>query len=182
MADYFTPTVIRPTIPLGDITPLERLLLSHVFNAECQGERLYFYADERPAEMIWLDRARLEAALAESRIDSTATSLVTEQLTQVPADNVEIELDFTDRSWETIFQDIVRRSPRLRFVTAVSAFTCSTMRPDGFGGMAVVITADRVMKKSTADIIAEFLNKALPGWTGEPAHNPACEVADAGCE
>jgi len=25
MADYFTPTVIQPTIPVADITPLERL-------------------------------------------------------------------------------------------------------------------------------------------------------------
>jgi hypothetical protein len=168
MTDYFTPTVIQPTIPIVDITPLERLLLSHVFNAESQGERLYFYADEGPADRIWLDRARLEAALAQSRIDSTATRLVTEQLAQVPADNVEIELDFSDRSWEAIFQDIVRRSPSLRYVTAVSAFTCSKMRPDGFGGIAVLITADTVMGKSTSDIVADFLNAAVPDRADEP--------------
>ena len=46
--------------------------------------------------------------------------------------------------------DIIRRSATLRYVTAVSAFTCSTMRPDGFGGRAAVITADTVMDKSTA--------------------------------
>ena len=114
MADYFTPTVIQPAIPIADITPLERLLLSHVFNAECQGERLYFYADQSPADRIWLDRARLEAALAQSRIDSTADTLVIEHLARIPADNVEIELDFSDRCWETILQDVVRRSPSLR--------------------------------------------------------------------
>ena len=168
MTDYFTPTVIQPAIPIADITPLERLLLSHVFNAECQGERLYFYADEGPAGRIWLDRARLEAALAQSCIDSTATNLVTKQLAQVPADNVEIELDFIDRSWEAIFQDIVRRSPSLRYVTAVSAFTCSKMRPDGFGGMAVLITANTVMGKSTGDIIADFHNTALPDRADAP--------------
>lgn len=168
MADYFTPTVIQPAIALADITPLEGLLLSHVFNAECQGERLYFYADEGPADRIWLDRARLEAALAQSPIDSTATTLVTKQLAQVPADNVEIELDFTDRCWQAIFQDIVRRSPDLRYVTALSAFTCSKMRPDGFGGMAVLITADTVMGKSTSDIVADFLNAAVPDRAHEP--------------
>jgi len=45
MADYFSPTVIQPTIPVTDITPLERLLLSHIFNAEGEGvvtdRRLY---------------------------------------------------------------------------------------------------------------------------------------------
>ena len=168
MPNYLTPTVIQPAIPIADLTPLERLLLSHVFNAECQGERLYFYADEGPADRIWLDRARLEAALAQSRIDSTATSLVIEHLARIPADNVEIELDFSDRRWQTIFQDIVRRSATLRYVTAVSAFTCSKMRPDGFGGRAVLITADSVMGKSTSDIVADFLNTAVPDRADEP--------------
>jgi len=164
MADYFTPTVIQPAIPAGDITPLERLLLSHIFYAEPNGDGLYFCADEGPADMIWLDRSLLEAALAQSTAaaESTATSVVAGQLAQVPADNVEIELDFSDRSWESIFQDIVRRSKTLRYVTIVSAFTCSKMRPDGFGGMAVVITPTAVMGKSTSDIIEGFLAEALP--------------------
>ena len=131
MADYFSQTVIQPTIPVADITPLERLLLSHIFNAERDGEGLYFYADEGPADMIWLDRAPIEAALAQSppAVDNTATTFVTGKLARVPADNVEIELDFSDMGWEAIFQDIVRRSTSLRYVTAVSAFTCSTHAP-----------------------------------------------------
>lgn len=149
MADYFTPTVIQQTIPLADITPLERLLLSHIFNAELDGEGLYFSADEGLADMIWLDRAPLEAALAQSSIagDSTALTVVTALLARLPADNVEIELDFSAMSWEPIFQDILRRSKSLRYVTAVSAFTCSRMRPDGFGGMAVLITPSAVTGK-----------------------------------
>ncbi len=171
MADYFSPTVIQPTIPVADITPLERLLLSHIFNAERDGEGLYFYADEGPADMIWVDRAPIEAALAESKttVDSTALTVVTGQLAQLPADNVEITLDFSDRCWESIFQDIVRRSASLRYVTVISAFTCSRMRPDGWGGMAVLITPSGVMGKSTNDIIEDFLNDAVPGWAAEPA-------------
>jgi hypothetical protein len=171
MADYFTPTVIQPAIPIADITPLERLLLSHIFNAEQDGQSLYFYADDRPSDMIWLDRAPIEAALAHSPsgTDSAAAAFVTEQLTRVPKDNVEIELDVSTLSWEAIFQDIVRRSRTLRYVTAVSAFTCSKMRPDGFGGMAVLITADTVMGKSTSDIVEDFLNEAVPDWAHEPA-------------
>ena len=34
MADYFTPTVIQQTILDADMTPLERLLLSHIFESE----------------------------------------------------------------------------------------------------------------------------------------------------
>jgi hypothetical protein len=171
MADYFSPTVIQPTIPAADITQLERLLLSHIFNAEPDGEGLYFYADEGPADMIWLDRAPLEAALAQSptTIDSSAAAFVTGQLARVPRDNVEIELDVTEMSWQSVLQDIVRRSASLRYITAVSAFTCSRMRPDGFGGMAVLITPSAVMGKSTNDIVEDLLNQAVLAWTDEPA-------------
>ena len=170
MADYFTPTVIQPAIRAADVKPLERLLLGHIFNAEPQGEDLYFYADEGPATTVWLDRVPLEAALAQSKghADSAAAAFVIEQLARVPADDVEIELNVGTLSWEAIFQDIVRRSPALRYVTAVSAFTCSTMRPEGFGGMAVLITADAVMGKSTGDIIEDFLNTAVPDQAHEP--------------
>lgn len=178
MADYFCPTVIQPAIPAADITPLERLLLSHIFVAEPDRDSLYFYADEYPADTLWLDRAPVEAAIAQSKSTavSTAITVVSEQLARLPADNVEIELDFSDRSWVSIFQDIIRRSSTLRYITAVSAFTCSKMRPDGFGGMAVVITASSVMDKSTTDIVQDFLNEAVPGWADKPP-KPAAIIA-----
>ena len=173
MADYLSPTVIQPAIPVGDMTPLECLLLSQIFNTEAQGDRLYFHAGEGPASMIWLDRAVLEAALTQSQSASgnTASAIVIRRLAPIPADNVEIELDFSDLSWQEIFQDIVRRSATIRYVTAVSAFTCTgtTMPPDAFGGMALVITASDVMGKSTNDIIQDFLNQAVPGWAAEHA-------------
>jgi len=39
------------------------------------------------------------------------------------------------------------------------------MRPDGFGGMAVLITADAILGKSTNDILEDFLaeNDSGPG-------------------
>jgi hypothetical protein len=172
MTDYFTPTVIQPAIPAADITPLERLLLSHIFHARPDGDALYFCADEGPADTIWLDRAPIEAALAQSKsIDSTAVTIVTERLARLPADNAEVDLDCSESSWQSMFQDIVRRSHTLRYVTAVSAFTCSKMRPDGFGGMAVLITPSEVMGKSTGDIIEDFLNEAVPDWADEPARS-----------
>ena len=86
-----------------------------------------------------------------------ATTYVAERLAAAPADDTEIEIDFSGTSWEFIFQDIVRRSATLRYVTAVTSFTCSKMRPDGFGGMAVLITADAILGKSTNDILEDFL-------------------------
>ena len=162
MADYFSPAVIQQAIPDTDITPLERLLLAHVFSAEPDGDAWYFYAEERPADMIAVSRAELEAAFAASSepADSTAATYVAEDLAQLPPDASEIDLDLSGTSWECIIQDIVRRSTTLRYVTAVSSFSCSKMRPDGFGGMAVLITADRIVGKSTSDILEDFLVEA----------------------
>jgi hypothetical protein len=161
MADYFSPTVIQPTIPVADITPLDRLLLSHIFTAEPDGEGLYFYAEESPADFIMLDRDELAAARAASEaFTSSLNAYVAERLPDLPIDDDLIDLDLSGTSWQFIFQDIVQRSTSLRYVTAVSAFTCSRMRPDGFGGMAVLITATAIVGKSTNDIIEDFLTEA----------------------
>ena len=65
----------------------------------------------------------------------------------------------------------MRRSPTLRYVTAVTSFTCSKMRPDGWGGMAILITPSAVMRRLTGDIIEDFLNEAVPGWADEAARS-----------
>ena len=161
MADYFTPTVIQPPILATDITPLERLLLSHIFITQPVDETLYFYAEESPGFRATLSRAELAAALAASEaFTSSLNAYVAERLPHLPTDDDTIVLDLSGMSWEFIFQDIVRRSKSLRYVTAVSSFTCSKMRPDGFGGMAALITAADVMGKSTRDILEDFLAEA----------------------
>jgi hypothetical protein len=162
MADYFTPTVIQQSIPIADMTPLERLLLTHIFSAEPDGDGLYFFAEEGPTDMITIGRAELEAALAASRAggDSTVVTYASEHLAQHADDDAEINLDLSGTSWEFLFQEIVRRSSSLRYVTAIASFTCSRMRPDGFGGMAVLITADNIVGKSTSDLIEDFLTEA----------------------
>ena len=60
-------------------------------------------------------------------------------------------------SWEFILQDIVRRSSTLSYVTVTTAFTCSKMRPDGFGAMALFITATAIKAYSTSDFLSDCL-------------------------
>ena len=159
MANYYSPTVIQPTIPVAAMTPLERLLLENIFSAEPVGDDLYFYAEEGPVDFIVLSRAEMEVALATSNgAAGTAATFIAERFTRVAPEEAEIDLDLSGMSiWGFICQDIVRRSPTLRYVTAITSFECSKMRPDGFGGMAVLITADRIIGKSTYDLIPEFL-------------------------
>jgi len=168
MADYYTPTVIQQTIPDGDMTPLERLLLCHIFESERDGEGWYFFSELGPADMTMIERAALEAALAASDLDAdnTANAFVRQHLAGLNAkehQDTQIDVDFSDMSWQRILRDIVRRSSTLKYVSVVSSFTCSRMRPDGFGGAAVVISADTILGKSTNDLLEEFIEQVAPG-------------------
>lgn len=83
--------------------------------------------------------------------------LIETQLSAASSDDDEIELDMSATSWEFIIQDIVRRSPTLEYIEVVAAFTCSKMRSDGFGGMAIFVTATDIKYCSTTDFLATCL-------------------------
>jgi hypothetical protein len=167
MADYFTPTVVQPTIPEADMTVLERLLLTQIFESEPDGDGLYFFAALSPNDQLELSVEEVRAALAASDgIESQSAILVSERLQAVDADEADLALDLSMESWEFIFQDILRRSLTLDHITVLLAFTCSKMRPDGFGGMAVLITADIVQGKSTNDMLCDLLDEAEHGALG----------------
>ncbi len=158
MADYFSPTVIPEIIPNSDMTKLEFLLLSHMFDAETDGDGTYFHSWQGPSDLIWVDRTELSAALdAAHGSDSQVRGYVAEKLTNATSDDDTIELDMSGMSWEVILQDIVRRSAKLRYITVTTAFTCSKMRADGFGGMALFITADAIKACSTTEFLSDCL-------------------------
>jgi hypothetical protein len=167
MADNYTPTVVQQTILEADMTPLERMLLSCIFDAERDGDGWYFFSEVGPADMITVAYAALEAALAASQAagPNAANRIVTEHLAKLDASvppSHNIDLDFTTTSWEFILQDIVRRSSTLKYVTAVSSFACSRMRADSFGGAVVVISAEKIVGKSTNDLLEEFIALVAP--------------------
>jgi hypothetical protein len=161
MADYFTPTVVQQTIPHDDITPLEVILLSHVFTGEAYEQGWYFYADQAARDLLTIARRELEDGWAASRHTPSESNALVEKLLAEQPDATEIEIDLSTTSHEFILQDIVCRSTSLTYITVISSFTCSKMRPDGFGGMAVLITADRVTGKSTYHIIEDLLREEV---------------------
>ncbi len=163
MADHCFPTVVQPTIPNVDMTALERLLLTHIFESEPDGAGLYFFAETSSNNQIELPIEAVRAALAASEgVASEGANFVRDQLQDV-GDDAYVEIDFSQTSFEFIFQDIVKRSPTLDHVAIVTSFTCTKMRPDGFGGMAVLVTADTIRGKSTEDILGDFLDEAEHG-------------------
>lgn len=161
MADYYTPTVIQQTIPEADMTPLERLLLSHVFDAERDGEGWYFFSEIGPVDRTAIGRGELEAALAasEPNVENTANVFIRKLLAGLKDEALQdkhLDVDFSETSWESILPDIVRRSPTLRYVSAVSSFTCSRIRSD--------ISANAILGKSTTDLLEEFIEQLAP-WS-----------------
>lgn len=161
MADYFSPTVVQQIIPHADMTPLERLLLSRIFQSERHGDDWYFFAEESPSDIIFVERVELQEALETSPApESAAHGCVTEQLAAASPDASEIELDLSGTSAEFFFQDIVKRSKTLRYISIVTSFTCSKMRPDAFGGIATLITRDSIVAKSTGDFLQDFIAEA----------------------
>ncbi|WP_062767294.1 hypothetical protein [Sphingopyxis terrae] len=165
MADYFSQTVIRPDIPRAAMTALERKILGEIFEEEAVGDDVYFCASHGPGDLVFLDIAEARALLAEDEaIESSLADLARDVLARVDADADELELDLSVISFESIFQDIVKRSS-LDYVEVEAAWTCSKMRPDGFGGAATLITADDIQSVSTAGWLEEAVAR-LSGDSG----------------
>lgn len=160
MADYYIRTVVQPAIPLDAMTALERSLLCEIFEHETEEAGLYVYSSDGTNDMPTLTVEEVRDALiadGERYSESRAAVIVRALLAEASADQDEIMIDITVSGWEIIFQDIVRRWEALDHVVAISSYTCSRMRPDGFGGLAIVITADAIRSKDTNDLIADML-------------------------
>jgi hypothetical protein len=169
MADYYTPTVVEPMIPLAAMLPIERLFLAQVFSEEIEGETAYYCSDDGASDLITLDaeavRTALEATTAET--SSLAKKLLDEYGDAILGDD-DIDLDECGDLWADVLQDIVRRSPDLDHLTVTMAFTCSKMRRDGFGGLAMLITASTIRSESTHTLFDRFYAEAAAN--GEISH------------
>ena len=161
MADYYTPTVVDPMIPLAAMMPIERLLLSQVFNEELSGNAAYYFSEDGANDLISLPAAEVRAALDAATPDTSrlAQKLIDEQPDAILGED-DIDLDMCGDLWADVLQDIVRRSPDLDHLTVTMAFTCSKMRPDGFGGLAMLITASTIRSESTHTLFDRFYSEA----------------------
>ena len=74
MADYYTPTVVEPMIPLCAMLPIERLFLAQVFSEEVEGETAYYCSDDGASDLITLDAEAVRTALG---VTSAETSSLT---------------------------------------------------------------------------------------------------------
>ncbi|AEI04532.1 hypothetical protein OCA5_pHCG300870 (plasmid) [Afipia carboxidovorans OM5] len=169
MTDYHSPTVVQPNIPPADMTPLERLILDLAFDAESETDGIYFHSECGPSDIVTLSVEDLRTAFeasrdrGESSIGKYVSALLTrhdEQAGDDPPDDIDVDLTDSENGWDQMFQDIVRRSATIDEIVVTSAFTCTRMRPNGFGGSVMLITADAIRYCSTADMLEKFWNEA----------------------
>jgi hypothetical protein len=168
MADYYTPTVVQQSLPLADMTALEKLVLEDVFNTEEleteeNGPALYCFGSENVNDFPSLNVGELRDALERSAaIPSRLHDLIKPQADSIAAGQSAFDLDLSAEGFEFILQDILRRSKTLKHISVTAAFTCSKMRPDGFGGMVTLITADKIIGESTNGLLEKWLTDAFP--------------------
>lgn len=165
MADYHSPTVVQPDIPAVDMTPLERLILDLVFDSENSEGGIYYYSWCGPSDVVTLSIDDLRTAWAASRDHGQSSigdhvigllSRYDADASDDPPDDIDVDLTDPDAGWDRMFQDIVRRSAAIDEIVVTTAFTCTKMRPDGFGGSVMLITVDAIRYRSTTDILEEF--------------------------
>lgn len=146
MADYMNQSVFQPSIPKHLINDEDRRIIeAFSITIESDGEdKFYLYADE------WCCNGYLDSE---------------------EPDGEEIELSEDDLF--SRFQEIIRRSNgELLWISKESAYTCSRLRPDGFGGGAVFITADDIQYCFTGQWLEERISEMETGDIGPRTEDP----------
>ncbi|ATE66791.1 hypothetical protein [Rhizorhabdus dicambivorans] len=169
MADYYTPTVVEPVIPLSAVLPVEDLFLGQVFDEDVENGIVYYFSEDGARDLVFFDPKEVRDALDNSDHSSSrlVAKLLDEYAEALRGDD-EFEFDMAGDLWPDVLQDIVRRSPDLQELTVTMAFTCSKMRPDGFGGLAMLITASAIRSESTHTLFDRFYKEAAAN--GEIRH------------
>lgn len=165
MTDYHSPTVLAPFIPVADITPHERLILGLSYDEDTSRSGLvYFHSWCGPSSVVTVGKADLKVALDESK---DAVSSINDHIARLLAehdasgnldqeDDIEIDLTGPEDFHDLMFRDIVLRSATIDEIVVTQAFTCTKMRPDGFGGAVMRITPEAIQYRSTYEMLEEM--------------------------
>lgn len=140
MADYMNQSVFQPSIPKHLINDADRRIIE-AFGITLESDRedkFYLYAEE------WCCSGYLD-----------------------PEEAGGDEIELCEGDLYTKLQEIIRRSNgELPWISKESAYTCSRMRPDGFGGGTVFITADDIQYCFTSQWLEERISEVESGDTG----------------
>lgn len=172
-----------PALPIVDISPLEKLILSKVLDcAEVDGG-LEFYTDTGPMNPIVVSRRELMEALdtSDQANESLLKRFVRERVLSIlPAEDPDPEsvvfIDLSEFPWQFVVQDIVTRSPTARELVVIQWISEPGQRPDTFGTSVSLITENGIFRATSEDLLADFRkrDRALASGTsnGDSAPRP----------
>ena len=161
MTDCLSPTIVQQIIPLDDMTPLEIWLLSLIFDAVRTDDGLHFSAHRRPRAWVIIDKADLREALAASAgFAGTAQQFAAQALQDYDGISDPVEIDVRAGWWDRIFQEIVKRSATLDYISVVMVFTSAKMLRDGLGGLTILITASKIRCKLLDEVLMDLMADA----------------------
>jgi hypothetical protein len=178
-----------PALPIADITPLEKLILSKVLDcAEIDGG-LELYTDTGPMNPIVVSRRELMEAMDTS--DQANESLLKRFMrghvlsSILPREDPDPEsvvfIDLSEFPWQFVVQDIITRSPTPRELVVIQWISDPSQRPDTFGASVSLITENGVFHATSEHLLADFRKRdqALASGTsnGDGAPRPDIDGA-----
>jgi hypothetical protein len=185
MADYYSQCVVQPSLPTGLVDAADRLVLEGLgYTFEEDGEDWYLFAAEGENSAVYginpndwlevLDDVYPEGVERPAWLVMLATHLQaalnrdTNLCTMIASD---WDLDFTavPLTGADVFQGLLQKpvnsldpERQVREITIEGSFSCSKMRPDGFGGWVEHITASGIRYDSTQEILERWSNDNEP--------------------
>ena len=164
MTNLETRIYTYPPIPLADITPLERLILTHVLECSETEAGLVLFTDFGPINPISITRRMLLESYGYSaaRTDSTLNVFIAGRVLALSSATVEhdteaaVEIDLSEFPWQFVVQDIVSRSPDLPEVTVIQWMNHPSQRPETYGASVSLITAKAIHHATSEDLLSRF--------------------------
>jgi len=163
MAYLQTKITTFPALPIADITPLEKLILSKVLDCAETDDGFELYTDAGPMNPVAVSRRELSTALDAS--DQAISSLLRNFLNghilcDLPAKDSDAEstiiIDLSEFPWQFIVHDILTRSPTVREYVVIQWLNDVTQRPDSFGASVSLITENGIFHATSEDLLADF--------------------------
>ena len=154
-----------PPIPLADMTPLEKLILTHVLECSETDAGLVLFTDIGPNNPISVKRKALLGSFrgSASRVSSGLNTFIARRvlsLLPAPADAVDmdatVDIDLGDFPWQFVVRDIVARSPTLSEMTVIEWINHPSQRLETYGAGVSLITAKAFHHVTSGDLIARF--------------------------
>lgn len=158
MGDLETTVVITPAIPLDDMTPLERLVLSHVFDAGETDEGLLLYSDRGAAKLLNIPTTELATAYTASlaRSDSDLNEIIGQCWADLESAGETVNVDMSDTTWEFVLTNIVARSTILTEIRVLEWYRHPSQSQDSFGANVMLITEHAVVGRNSDDLLEEM--------------------------